>query len=406
MSHRVSILAVGAGSATAVGSRIAGFASGLSARGWAVDVVDIRRVQVTIPSPVSGMTDQLAGLLRGMLEKPGVEGDVMPLTGWRARTHMRDIETGIAIVSVPPFSLLWVAAQTLPPRIPLVMDYRDPWSTRHTPPLLARATRSLERHAVGRAAAMTYAGGLRLGELLVSLSGLAPARVVSVPNGHDPADLARIPPVVPGRESGPLDLVFAGYWYGRNGPGILLDALTRVGPSVATLTIVGGCSPSIQKRFEHEAGRAPVQRQALPRSALYQRLSRADAAVITLDSSNAVESRIPAKTYDYLAVGVPVIAICPPEAALVHTPGADRFHHVDHRDIEGLAALLRQAATDRTALQPGLPGAGPPRDQATDALHNLLLTVQQDRARAPRRSRARPRRAPARGRGPRRRPER
>jgi|SRR5215475_697248 len=67
-------------------------------------------------------------------------------------------------------------------------------------------------------------------------------RVLTVLNGFDPADL-------PGTalhrtrselNGTPLDLVFGGYWYGRNGPGILLDALARVGPDIATLTIVGG----------------------------------------------------------------------------------------------------------------------------------------------------------------------
>lgn len=378
MSRCVTLVAVSARSASAVGSRITAFASGLTVRGWTVDVADISRAPARVPSRISGAIDQFAGMLRGTLEEWGFEGDVMPLTGWRARTSLRNVRSGVAVVSVPPFSLLWVAAWALPAPIPLVVDYRDPWSTRHAPPLLARVTRSLERRAVGRAVAVTYAGGPQIGELLARFSGMAPARVVSVRNGHDPADLARVPPVVPGRNNGPLDLVFAGYWYGRNGPGILLDALARVGPSVATLTVVGGCSPSIQRRFEREAGRAPVPRQALPRNALYQRISRADAAIVTLDPSSAVESRIPAKAYDYLAVGVPVIAICPPEAALLHAAGAGRFHHIDHRDIEGLAALLRRAATDRALLKPGPPGVGPTRDEGTDALHNLLLTIRHD----------------------------
>jgi hypothetical protein len=57
-----------------------------------------------------------------------------------------------------------------------------------------------------------------------------------------------------------------------------------------------------------------------------------DAAVVTLDDASAVESRIPAKVYDYLAVGVPCLAVTPPGAAVRYLSEASRFHHIDHRD--------------------------------------------------------------------------
>ncbi|MGH8934493.1 MAG: hypothetical protein ACRDZO_28650 [Egibacteraceae bacterium] len=380
MSRRVTLVAAGALSASAVGSRIAAFASGLTARGWIVDVCDISPVPLSrmwgligrlFPRPAPG----LSSWLRGTLEAAGFEGDVMPATGWRARIAVRRIQSGPVVVSVPPFAFLWVAACGFPAEFPLVVDYRDPWAARDTPPPLAQATAPLERLAVRRAAAVTYAGGPRFGELLVQRLGLAPSQVVSVPNGHDPADLARLPPYrAPGRNGSPLHLVFAGYWYGRNGPGILPGALARVGPSVAALTVIGGVSPSLQQHFGH--GSMSIRHGAVPRKDLYQRLAQADAAVVTVDPASATESRIPAKVYDYLAVGIPVIAICPPDATLLRVPEAGRFHHLDTRDTEGLIAILRRAAADRTLLRPGPPGAGPTRDEGVAALHALLLTLQ------------------------------
>ncbi|MBV9143569.1 MAG: hypothetical protein JO115_22090 [Pseudonocardiales bacterium] len=88
---------------------------------------------------------------------------------------------------------------------------------------------------------------------------------------------------------------------------------------------------------------------------------------------NAVESRIPAKVYDYLATGVPVITVCPPSAALLQLPEARRFHHVHHHDTTGLATLLRRARRDRGALRPGMRRDGPTREHGATTLHTLLL---------------------------------
>ncbi|MFZ0120194.1 MAG: hypothetical protein WBR33_21840 [Pseudonocardiaceae bacterium] len=45
-----------------------------------------------------------------------------------------------------------------------------------------------------------------------------------------------------------------GYWYGRNGPGILIDALRQVGPAVAQLTVIGGVSAPIETQLTRATG--------------------------------------------------------------------------------------------------------------------------------------------------------
>jgi hypothetical protein len=172
-----------------------------------------------------------------------------------------------------------------------------------------------------------------------------------------------------------LDLVFGGYWYGRNGPGMLPEALARAGPDVASLTIIGGVSPPIAARFMRLTGSPPRLEESRSRAELYQRLASADASVIPLDQASAIESRIPAKVYDCLAVGTPVIAICPPGSALLSAPGAQRFHHIHHRDVGALVDLLRQARVDRSILQSGPPGDGVTRQQAAAITDRLLCAV-------------------------------
>ena len=136
-NKHVTLLTVGAGSASAVHSRLAAFSAGLARRGWAVNLVEVDRAP---RSAGEILLDKLPESLRGFLEWAGIEGDVMPRTGLRAVTPLRNISSGVAVVSVPPFSLIPLAARALPMNVPLVIDYRDPWSSRLAPPLLARAT--------------------------------------------------------------------------------------------------------------------------------------------------------------------------------------------------------------------------------------------------------------------------
>ncbi len=350
-----------------MGSRIGAFARGLAQLGWKVTIID--------PPPSATPADRLLShiptVLRSVLESAGVEGDIRPAAGWRVRHALRNVATDVVVVSVPPFSLLGAATLTLDPRVPLVVDYRDPWNARHHPPLLARVTRKMERRALRRAVAVVYAGGPALGKLLVHKLRLTPDHVISVPNGFNPADIEdrNGVPLRPERNGQPLDLVMNGYWYGRNGPGILLDALKRLGPAVAELTVIGGVCPPIAATLRRNTGHPFTPQTARSRRHLYTRLHEADAAVVTVNQASAVESRIPAKVYDYLATGVPVIAVCPPCAALLQIPEAQHFHH---RDTDGLITLLRRAMRDRTALRPGILHAGPTREHGVTTLHTLL----------------------------------
>jgi hypothetical protein len=95
-----------------------------------------------------------------------------------------------------------------------------------------------------------------LSDLLIRHLRLPPSRVIWVPNGFDAADIDGLTgaQLRPERNGQPLRLVMNGYWYGRNGPGILRDALQRVGPAVAELTVIGGVSPPIAAQLTRATG--------------------------------------------------------------------------------------------------------------------------------------------------------
>ncbi|MGH3627323.1 MAG: glycosyltransferase [Sciscionella sp.] len=375
MSARtVALIAAGTDGGGAVSSRIAAMAGGLRRRGWDVDIHDVAPMQV---SAAQRVLDRSPAWARARLERLGIEGDVTPSTVWRAQPCLAATSADIAIVSVPPFSLLAAGVLALPPGLPWIADYRDPWSARAKPSPLARFTRHAERIAVAKCAAVTFAGGSRLADLLAARLHVSRGKIVSVPNGHDPSDVAGLTPHRPRTERNgtPLDLVFGGYWYGRNGPGILPDALARVGARVAQLTVIGDIAPSVEVDVLRAIGDSYRVVPPMPRPQLYQRLAHADAAIIPLDSSSAIESRIPAKVYDCLATGVPIIALCPGNAALLRVPGGERIHHIAHRDTRKLAELLAGAADDRSALRSGPLRAGTTRDVGVERLDRLLRSV-------------------------------
>ncbi len=133
-----------------MGGRIGAFARGLGWRGWDVTIIDPISPSATV---ADRMLSHTPTALRSMLESAGIEGDVRPAVGWRVRHALRAVATDVVVVSVPPFSLLGAVAVALDPRVPLVVDYRDPWSARLHPPPLARATRTIERYTLRRAAA-------------------------------------------------------------------------------------------------------------------------------------------------------------------------------------------------------------------------------------------------------------
>lgn len=381
--RRVALIAAGLDAGhNAVAGRIESLASGLAARSWSVHVVSLNRS----PGRTEGLIARAPAGLRRVVEYLGIEGDVMPGTGLRASAAARRVDADVAVISVPPFSLLAIALwSTGTTRI--IVDYRDPWNARRQPPPLARLTRPLERAALGRAVAVTYAGGAELGYRLTADLGVPPSRIFSVPNGFDLQDLDTVdePSVGPHRNGRPLDLVFVGFWYGRNGPVRLPEVLARAGPDVVNLTVIGAIAPPLRCALLQALGSAPTEVNPMGRKRLYRRLATADAAVIALDSSSAIESRIPAKVYDYLAVGVPVIAICPSNAAFLHVDGTDRFHHFTPDAVDAVTTFLRHAVEDRSILRLGRPGAGPSRQQALPAFEQAVELALADHPRRRRR---------------------
>lgn len=108
------------------------------------------------------------------------------------------------------------------------------------------------------------------------------------------------------------------------------------------------------------------------RPSLYRRISKADAVVVPLDHGSAVESRIPTKVYDCLATGVPLISLCPRDAAVLSAPGSARIHHFEPEEARRLATFLTDAAADRSVLRSGPVGDGHTRTDSAARFRKIL----------------------------------
>jgi hypothetical protein len=203
--------------------------------------------------------------------------------------------------------------------LPLVADFRDPWTDnpeRVWPTALHRDHERRLEARVLRAADLVIANtpGNRA-MLLASFPWLPGERVVVLPNGFDPARrvallAARRAPRADGRR----EVLYTGHVY-AGGAGALdaLAALLALDPSLPRRLVfrfVGSMDPPVARRARplQEAGlleRAP----AVPADQVPALLAGADA--LFYEVPPAGRHWIPSKLYDYLLAGKPVLGVLP-----------------------------------------------------------------------------------------------
>ena len=102
----------------------------------------------------------------------------------------------VVLISGPPFSQFLLTLLAEPwLDTPVVLDYRDEWTTTSSVYEMSgsgRASAWIERALLRRASAVTTATDEFRSALLERFSFLDPNRVVTIPNGYDPEDFARV----------------------------------------------------------------------------------------------------------------------------------------------------------------------------------------------------------------------
>jgi glycosyltransferase involved in cell wall biosynthesis len=271
---------------------------------------------------------------------------------------MRRVAHDAIMVSGPPFSSFQIGARLARlSNIPLVLDYRDEWGisnryweNRGVGGLMAYVQQRMQRAVLRAAAAVvgtTQASASSLAELIQGSGSNALATCIY--NGFDPADFMfddRLQHVADQR----LRIVYVG----------TLWKLTTIAPLVDALLAVGAVEPSFRSRLELVvAGRRTVDEEAqlerlkqagipvqlhgyLDHSAAIEVMRSASELCVTLAAVDGAERVMPAKVFEYLALGRPVLGITPSgELAdlLSSVPSASVF---DPRDTSGIVNHFRK----------------------------------------------------------------
>lgn len=251
------------------------------------------------------------------------------------RAGSRAIRThGIqAIYSTYPLPTAHLVGLSLKMRfkLPWVADFRDPWAIEGEMGIAAKVEAFLERKVVSAADRVICNTPAMRRSFLARYPELPPERFVTITNGYDETDLASISPIR-GRK---FQIFYPGSidHENRNPRGLFLAvrfALDRgwLDPNDLQLTFLG-CGPYADSdRFRSDLAACALEpfvelvRDRIPYKEALARMAGADVVVVLsehLSASNATDAtdaterwtamQVPAKLYEYLRVGRPILAL-------------------------------------------------------------------------------------------------
>lgn len=237
--------------------------------------------------------------------------------------------------------------------LPWVADQRDPMYEAGYPvhPLRHRLHRWIEQRVARHSSRIVCTSAGSCHQLHNRYPQKTAQQIVLIPNGYDEADFRQSCTRPPQRDGAPLVLLHSGVVYpSERDPAALFAAL-------AALMQTGEISPaSFRLRLrasEHQAQlQAMLARYAglealvelapmLPRSEAIAELGKVDSLLLLQASS--CNGQIPAKLYEYLRSGQPILALTDPQgdtAQLLRAAGIDTLARLD--DAEDICKALRR----------------------------------------------------------------
>jgi glycosyltransferase involved in cell wall biosynthesis len=231
---------------------------------------------------------------------------------------------------------------------PLVVDFRDAWTLNphaHHFRFHQKAIEALERH-VFRCADYIILNTDGAKALYMQRYPSWSPKMRVIPNGYDQLNVAG--PDEPIRD--PFRIVHVGSFYGSRTPDQLLDALDRVDGNIEFVHI-GPPHPSLQHRGSLKIRLIPQMKHA---DALAM-MRTASLLYVRQGWEPGVTDYIAvaAKTYEYLATGLPILAHCPPgdNVDLIRRYAATSYI-IASPDGRGLEEALRTAYENRFTFTP------------------------------------------------------
>ncbi|MGC8832835.1 MAG: glycosyltransferase family 4 protein [Armatimonadota bacterium] len=281
------------------------------------------------------------------------------LAGLRAIAAQRP---SVVYSSGPPWTChLAGAVVSLLAHLPFVADFRDPWVGSAFKPDFVRTRWSdrseemMESWVVRRSKLVICNTKGLLKEMLARYGDLDPNKFEVIPNGFDPEEVlaARVcSSEAPVRsDSGPVIIAYAGTLYGSRDPRPLLEAaacLKKNGAPPFRLQFIGNCDMAFGMPLAELAKKFGLSNEVEVMGPLrrHECLVFLDRADVLLLLAMGQPNQVPAKLYEYIGLGKPVLALAEDDsetAEIVRRSGAGAA--ADWRDAEAVRKALLSAVT-------------------------------------------------------------
>jgi len=256
--------------------------------------------------------------------------------------------------------------------LPLITDFRDPWSTGHSSP--PKVARFLEQTVFNRADQIIANAPNALKSLQAAYPNLS-HKMSAITNGFDPQETTSAPSIA----ASPIQILHTGELYAGRNPTPFLAALRAAELSAPHLrwhvTFVGR---AIESEIDTQHCTSPVNiENQIPYLAAQERMRSAH-ILLLLDSPHR-RIGVPAKLYGYIGANRPLLVLAEPNsdtAQVAHQSGA--IHQiVSPTNIPEIhQALLKLAASINTQSQNQLTQSPYTREVITQQLASVLDQTQ------------------------------
>ncbi len=256
-----------------------------------------------------------------------------------------------AIITTGPPHSLHLIGQKLKQKhgIPWLADFRDPWSQWEFLDTLPMMSFIRKRHEALERKVLQQADGV----VTISptfqrdLEKLSGRKIDLITNGYDIADIPTDFHPRP-KLAKRLHLVYTGIIDAIRNPLPLMQALKaefEVEGEEVSWTFVGKVSEQVQQQVEADSWlQAHIHFAGyVPHHQVFEFYSHTDALVLILTDTKNAKGNIPGKLFEYLATGLPVLALGDPKgdsSKILSQAGAGAV--LGHGDLKGMQAKLRE----------------------------------------------------------------
>jgi glycosyltransferase involved in cell wall biosynthesis len=257
------------------------------------------------------------------------------------------------LVSGPPFSQFLLAPLARAGRVAVVLDYRDEWSTTRSVYEMTRSRIArlvgdpLEAALLRQTHAVVTATDEFRENLLRRFPSLDPGRVFAIPNGYDPEDF---PDPLPAPTGDRLVVTYAGTVFSLTSARGLIGAIRLLherSPEDARWLRVRFVGRIVDTELDAFSGTESIGIERVgyvPHDDVLRELATSHMTLCLLDDVPGTERIYPAKIFELMRLGRPIMTLAPRGSALARLVEAHGLGPVvNPRDSDAIASALEIA---------------------------------------------------------------